>query len=64
MESLQSFVDAIIPASGRGMALVLLLGIACMALLFVCIGKRNDKLIAETQAKKSARKTHNQPAGR
>ena len=55
MESLLSVIDAIVPAAGRGMTLVLLLGIVMMVLLFIVIGKLNDKVIAEIEMKKKNR---------
>ena len=55
MESLLSVIDAIVPAEGRGMTLVLLLGIVMMVLLFIVIGKLNDKVISEIEMKKKNR---------
>ena len=55
MESLLSVIDVIVPADGRGMTLLLLLGIAMMVLLFIGVGRLNDKVIAEIQMKKKTR---------
>lgn len=55
MEAFLSVIDAIVPANGRGMTLLLLFGIAMMVLLFIVIGRLNDKVIAEIELKKKTR---------
>lgn len=55
MDYLISVLDAWVPSSGQGMTLLLLVGIALMALLFIFVGKLNRELIAEIEMKRKAR---------
>ena len=55
MDYLISVLDAWVPSSGQGMTLLLLVGIALMALLFIFVGKLNRELIAEIEMKRKVR---------
>ena len=55
MDYLISVLDAWVPSSGQGMTLLLFVGIALMALLFIFVGKLNRELIAEIEMKRKVR---------